>query len=94
MSFNAQMKSSEAEAEVEVEVESERPLTLTLALTLFFRLFSWPIIKVGSGKPRMLYHQRWRSPLRVLVPIKPRRYCLETFSILITTGIGSECCLV
>jgi hypothetical protein len=50
-------------------------------------LFSWPIIKVGSGKPRMLYHQRWRSPFRVLVPMRPRRYCLETFSILITTGM-------
>jgi hypothetical protein len=28
--------------------------------------------------------------LRVLVPIRPRRYCLETFSILITVDIFSK----
>ena len=44
--------------EVEVEAEVERLLTLALASTLDLRVFSWPIIKVGSGKPRMLYHQR------------------------------------
>src|SRR5664280_232550 len=44
------------------------PLLLMLS---FFNEFSCPIIKVGSGKPRMLYHHRCISPFRVLVPIKP-----------------------
>jgi len=83
-------KQVEVEVKVEVKVEVEAERLLTLALTLVPRLFSCPIIKVGSGKPRTLYHQRWRSPLRVLVPIRPRRYCLETFSILITVDIFSK----
>ena len=51
------------------------------------KVFSCPIIKVGSGKPRTLYHQLCKSPFKVLVPIKPSLYCLETFSILITVDI-------
>jgi len=93
ISFSAHIKSSEVEVEVEeikveVEVKVERLLALALTLASVLRLFSCPIINVGSGKPCTLYHQRCRSPFKVLVPIKPKRYCLETFSILITVDIG------
>ena len=73
ISFNAQMKSSACPA--------------SGVRRLADKIFSCPIINVGSGRPRILYNQRWRSPFRVFVPIRPNLYCLETFSILITGDI-------
>src|ERR1700761_3733402 len=51
------------------------------------RLFSSPNLEKGSSFPRTFAHQRFRSWLMVPVPTSPRRYSLETFSILITASL-------